>query len=119
MWGKGMDYNILWNNVLEIISKQLNPISFKTWFNDTFLIELDNQKATVKVSMNCQKIMLQKNYYEIIETTLNTLTNTIYEISFITEEEYNVKLKPDIEIIEPINTNKNINSNLNKRKKFR
>ncbi len=74
-----MTNEILWTNVLETLSREINPISFNTWLNNTKLIALENQKAIIKVPMKCHKIMLTQTYYEPLSNALFNLTKKEYE----------------------------------------
>lgn len=112
-----MTNEILWTNVLEILSREINPISFNTWLNNTKLIVLENQKAIIKVPMKCHKIMLTQTYYEPLSNTLFNLTKKEYELDFVTEDELLPEEK--IEVIDfNIKEDKNFNSNLSPKYTF-
>jgi chromosomal replication initiation ATPase DnaA len=50
-----VDNNTLWSKILEAISKDLSPMSFNTWFKETSLIKITENKATIKVPMQNHK----------------------------------------------------------------
>ena len=39
-----MNENQLWNKFLEEIKDKMSPISFETWFKDTYLYKIENNK---------------------------------------------------------------------------
>ncbi len=103
----------LWNNFLNIINNKVNPISFNTWFKDTSLINLENNKATIEVPMVLQKNLLAKNYYDLIEETLVNLTGNNYDIEFVLKND-NIQNN----IIENDTDIKKFNTNLNPKYTF-
>lgn len=103
----------LWNNFLNIINNKVNPISFNTWFKDTSLINLENNKATIEVPMVLQKNLLAKNYYDLIEETLVNLTGNNYDIEFVLKND-NIQNN----IIETDTDIKKFNTNLNPKYTF-
>lgn len=109
-----MDNNTLWSKILEAISKDLSPMSFNTWFKETSLIKLTNEKATIKVPMQIHKKLLGENYYDMIENFFVSIAGKSYELEFISQEE--AENKEEILEIKPIEventTNKSFNSNL-------
>ena len=42
MGSDGMNENQLWNKFLEEIKDKMSPISFETWFKDTYLYKIEN-----------------------------------------------------------------------------
>ncbi len=106
----------LWSNFLNIINNKVNPISFNTWFKDTSLVNIDNNKAIIEVPMVLQKNLLAKNYYDLIEETFVSLTGNNYDIEFVLKDELNKEIN-NVNINENINIKK-INTNLNPKYTF-
>lgn len=77
----------LWDSFLDIIYKKTNPVSFNTWFNNISLLNITNNKISIKVPMDIHKKILSNNYYSLIEDTLMSLTGINYDIEFILEDE--------------------------------
>ena len=109
-----MNVDLLWSNFLSQIKNDLSSLSFDTWFADTQLYSLTDDKAYIIVPMPIHKKHLKDNYYNIISETLFKLTNTNYDIIFILKEEIEKEVPQKIEEI--IDDDKNesfvINSNL-------
>lgn len=78
----------LWQDFLNIISNETNPVSYATWFANIRLISSKNNKVIIEVPMDIHKKMLGDNYYDLIEKTLNKLTGKIYDIEFVLEGEH-------------------------------
>ena len=77
----------LWDSFLDIIYKKTNPVSFNTWFNNISLLNITNNKISIKVPMDIHKKILSNNYYSLIEDTFMSLTGINYDIEFILEDE--------------------------------
>ena len=120
-----MNVNILWSKLLDQIKSELTSLSYSTWFSDTELYKLDNNKAYIVVPMPIHKKHLMDNYSELIINKLNEITGTTYELVLLLKEEIEDELKKQEIIHEKSNNrfsndddNDNINSNLNKKYTF-
>ena len=82
-----MDLNVLWSKILEQIKEELSSLSFDTWFSETKLHKLDNNKAIIIVPMAIHKKHLYDNYNDILVNKINDLTGGNYELEFWLEEE--------------------------------
>lgn len=114
-----MNVDILWSKILSQIKDEITSISYQTWFSETKLHELKDGKAYIIVPMPIHKKHLQDNYYEIISSKLDNLTNSSYELNFLLEEELSTlivekEMKNERDIVEQKgdNYNFNVNSNL-------
>ena len=121
-----MNVDILWSKILEQIKDEISSISYQTWFKETKLYELKDEKAYIIVPMPIHKKHLQENYYETISNKLNELTDSSYELLFLLEEEISTIIvenemleeKKKLEDKSPPNKQFNINSNLKKNYTF-
>ncbi len=84
-----LDTDTLWDNFLNIICKKTNPVSFNTWFNNLTLLNITDNKITIKVPYAMHKKVLSDNYYSLIEDTFMSLTGINYDINFMLEDEIN------------------------------
>lgn len=82
-----MNENQLWNKFLEEIKDKMSPISFETWFKDTYLYKIENNKAIVIVPMQLHKKNLKENYKDLISEIFNSITGTNFEFEFLMEDE--------------------------------
>lgn len=114
----------IWSNFLEIIKKELHPVSFNTWFGETKLYEISNDKIILQVPMPLHKKMLLTNYYSLISDSFAKISGVERNIECILKEEITDKseqiidnvLEKNVDKIEVIN--KKFDSNLNKTLNF-
>ncbi len=83
----GLNIDDIWMHVLELIKKELNPVSFSTWFGETKVYSLTNEKITLQVPMPLHKRMLLSNYYDLIKDSFLQITGSEREIDCLLEEE--------------------------------
>ena len=82
-----MDLNKTWDKLLETIKPTLAPVSFDTWFKDTKLVSLEDNKAIIQVPMDFHKQHLKNTYNDIIKNILNDITETNFQPEYYTEED--------------------------------
>lgn len=108
-----MNLESMWNLFLEKIEKKLKPILFQTWFQDSKLVELNDEHATVIVPLDVHRKHLKENYSDIIKETFMEVTGSIFKFEYITEEQYSKKEIVKIEendIIEEVNFESGLDS---------
>ena len=112
----------IWIKVLEIIKKELNPVSFSTWFGETKLYNIDDNKITLQVPMPLHKRMLLSNYYDLISESFFKVTGRERELECLLKDELETNFNKEIDdIVDKSNViNKesdyfesNLNKNLN------
>ena len=113
-----MNIDILWSKILSQIKDEITSISYQTWFSETKLHELKDGKAYIIVPMPIHKKHLQDNYYDIISSKLDNLTDSSYELNFLLEEELSTlivekEMKNEQDIVEKKSDNYNFNVNSN------
>lgn len=113
-----MNVDILWSKILSQIKDEITSISYQTWFSETKLHELKDGKAYIIVPMPIHKKHLQDNYYDIISSKLDNLTNSSYELNFLLEEELSTlivekEMKNEQDMVEKKSNNYNFNVNSN------
>ncbi len=108
-----MDLENLWNVFLTKIKEKIKPVLFQTWFQETKLIELNDEYALIKVPLDVHKKHLQENYNDIIKETFMEVTGSIFNFKYITDEELD---KDEMVILE--NDEAIFESNLDKRYTF-
>ncbi len=92
-----MNEKQVWDNFLNSIKEKISSISFETWFKDTYINKIVDNKIIVVVPMQLHKKNLTENYKDLINETINELTGTNFEFEFILEEEIVDKNKIIIE----------------------
>lgn len=92
-----MNEKQLWNTFLEAIKEKISPISYETWFKDTYLSKIEENKIIAVVPMQLHKKNLSENYKDLIVETFNEITGTNFDFEFLLEDEINKKNKIVIE----------------------
>ena len=77
----------IWDNFLDIIKEQANPVSFNTWFKTISIHKMTANEITILVPLFIHKTTLSNFYYEMIEETFFKLTGVNYNIEFFLEDE--------------------------------
>lgn len=112
-----MDYNNIWNLFLSKMQKEIQPINYETWFEDTKLIDINNGIAKILVPMPLYKKHLKDAYDSLVTKIFNEITESNFTIEYITEDE----LENNI-IIDPVTigmpSNLNYESNLDSKYSF-
>jgi chromosomal replication initiator protein len=113
-----LNFDVIWNQLLNKIKEELSSLSYDTWFSETQLYKLENGKAFVIVPMPIHKKHLLDNYSNLIVTNLNIITGTNYELNLLLKEEIEEeKSREEKKLAQSIEntgiSNDNVNSNLN------
>lgn len=113
-----MNFDSIWTNFLTDVKDELSNLAYNTWFEETKLLKIENQKAYIIVPMPIHKKHLSENYTDLITEKLNKLAGADCELVFLLNEEIEemVPKKEEKENIEKTsNTNEymeSVNSNL-------
>ncbi len=115
-----MNNDQIWQAVLGEIEVNLSRINFNTWFKDTFLDSINEDKVIIGVPSAFVKKWLEEKYHKIILKSLEKITEKkiseiIYKVELKKSQNNNEKLlgieKPIKEEIKIENNHKNINTN--------
>jgi chromosomal replication initiator protein len=111
--GEFMDVNNLWNSFLTRIKENISPMSYDTWFEDTRLLSLIENKAKIVVPMHVHKKHLKENYNDLMLNVFNEITGSNFQFDFVTEEENreNILIDTDGVGVPSNNLETNLNSN--------
>ena len=82
-----MNDNFSWDEFLNIIRSKLSSVSYDTWFKDTKISSITKDSISIEVLTNFHKDFLNKNYYELIDNIITSLTGKNYDINFVVEED--------------------------------
>ncbi len=105
-----LDLNNIWKKFLERIEKEVATFAFNTWFKDTRLVELRDNKAIVEVPMEIHKMHLRDSYSEMIEEIFTDITGTNFQMEYYLKEELENKDNFKFEDKDP---DENFKTNLN------
>jgi len=82
-----MNEKQLWDKFLELIKEKISSISYDTWFKDTVINKIEENKVSIIVPMQLHKKNLSENYQQLITDTFNEITGTNFDFEFLLEEE--------------------------------
>lgn len=111
-----MDIENIWTSFLKKAKEELTPILYDMWFEETKLIELNDNVAKILVPMALHKKHLKENYYDFIERVFTDITDSIFKFEFYTEDDLNNETIIDIDEVGVKNTS--FNSNLDSKYTF-
>lgn len=100
-----MSNELLWKKFLKNVKNSVNSMVYTTWFSKTYLLSLDNNKATIVVPLDIHKKRLSESYQDIIISILTNLTGNVYDLEFVLENETSINVnKTSNENIKEIKT---------------
>ena len=108
-----MNKDQVWKKFLEKIQEKISTISFETWFKETKIEDIKENKVIVIVPMQLHKKNLSENYKDLIIETFNEITGKNFEFEFILEEEIKNKKTIEKEVGVPFNNPEQANLNPN------
>lgn len=88
-----MNEKQIWNNFLESIKEKISSISYDTWFKETYINKIEDNKVFIVVPMQLHKKNLSENYLQLITETFNEITGTNFDFEFILEDEIDKNIK--------------------------
>ena len=103
-----MDINNIWTTFLKRIEASVQPMAYTTWFKETKLISLKDNKAIVQVPMEIHKKHLKESYNDIIEEIFTDITGTNFQMEYYLPNELNSNVEIPSENVE-FETNLNPN----------
>ena len=68
----------LFKNLLKEIEGEVSRGTYTTWFNDLELISIDDKEIKIKVPLQIHKQILKTTYYELLDSTMFSLTGIFY-----------------------------------------
>lgn len=111
------NYEELWSGVLDTLRENISEQGFNTWFNETEVIELDDNKLSVKVPTQFIADYLNSNYSELVSEICFNLFKNKYSIRFTginpARPEKKFTIKPQSKDIATYQTKLNMNYNFN------
>jgi chromosomal replication initiator protein len=98
-----MNNEQIWQAVLGELEMGISRANFITWFKNTFIHSIENQKVTISVPNEFTKRWLEKKYYKSIKKSIEKITKEkIKEIEY----QINLEKKENKEISETPKTKK-------------
>ena len=91
-----MDQDI-WQNILDKLEENINPQSFKTWFSDTRLVDMNDRELMIRVATQFSANYLNQNYKEVLGEISYGLYGRKYDVQFITQPHRNHNKENDVQ----------------------
>ena len=118
-----LNVDIIWSKLLDILKEQLTSLSYNTWFNETKLYKIKEERAYIIVPMIVHKKHISDNFSDLISSILYDITNNNYDLVFLLKEEIEEEEEKEKKnVIEHKESNNNtvnrVDSNLNKNYNF-
>ena len=103
----------IWNEVLARVEKELDePMIFSTFFNETRLVNIEDDNAIILVPTIFAKNQLSTSYNELLTTTFNKVTGSNFNLKIVDSYEFKDELKTPVEDKDSfIDFNSNLNPN--------
>ena len=83
----------VWNNCLKLIQDNVNPQSFRTWFEPIKSIKLDNKILTIQVPSQFFYEWLEEHYVSLLKKTLKQILGTGSRL------EYNIIVEMELQTL--------------------
>ena len=106
-----MNVDIIWDKLLNSVKDKLSSLSYNTWFKETELYRLENEKAYVIVPMPIHKKHMMEHFSDMISSLLYEITNTEYDLVFLLKEEIEEEEALQKKERSQVNSNSNSSSN--------
>ncbi len=90
-----MDKEKVWNVTLTELELALSNANYKTWFKDTFILELDDNQVIVGVPSMFIQEWLKKKYYDQVMKILKNQIPTLKKVGFRVSSEKTKDQKDD------------------------
>ena len=92
----------LWQATLGELELLISKANFTTWFKNTFISSLENNRAIIGTPNAFTKAWLEKKYYDqILQALKNITNNSVESAEFIVETTKPQATKPKIDAITP------------------
>jgi len=78
--------DLVWNKVLELIKTELNIPTFKTWFENTKPISINDSNFIISVPNYFAKEWLESRYLSLINNSLKRVLGDLYSIEIVVDK---------------------------------
>ena len=85
--------NQLWDQTLNIIKDEMNPVSFDTWFKPLEPITIEDNIFIIRAENDFFKNTVEQRYKPLIQNALNHVTTKDYVVKIISKTD-SIDIKP-------------------------
>jgi chromosomal replication initiator protein len=86
-----IDLKSFWHDILESVKVSVSPAIFSTWFSQTHLVEIKDEKDKALVEIGCNssyvKTTLESRYFGLLQDTLIAQLGKPCNLSFVVKQE--------------------------------
>ncbi len=84
----GSNKNLVWTSVLDLIKTKVESSIFDTFFASTKILDYKDQKFYISTPSALNRTILNTKYRELVNETLEVITESNFKCAFILEEEF-------------------------------
>lgn len=106
-----MDNMDIWEKVLDIIRGNFQPVSFSTWFSNTKIYKLSDDKVSLLVPMALHKKYLSQNHKDLLMDAFAEVTGIERPVEFLLKSEIEDEQQTLIENVVNNSLDMNISNN--------
>lgn len=88
-----MNFDDIWSKVLEIVKKEVLPMSFGLWFNETSIYEINDKSVVLLVPMHLHKKQFLTNYYDLVTSAFSTVLGEFKDLDCVVKDEVEDKVE--------------------------
>lgn len=92
------DYKTIWNDLLLELKKSLSDISFNTWFSDTELLNITNNKFIIGCSNSLILDTINLRYLDNLKKIIESITQNSFSIELILKENFKNELNENVNV---------------------
>ena len=79
--------NELWAGILEVLSKDLTPTAYNTWFEDCSPVDLKDGTLVIHTTTDFKRDILQRRFSDVIKNALKELFSCDFELEILAGDE--------------------------------
>ena len=75
--------NDIWNEIINILSKQLTPTAISTWFSDCVPVEIEDCTLVIRTTTDFKRSIIINRFGDTIKQALSDLFSCDFELTVI------------------------------------
>ena len=77
----------IWNQILDIIAKDITPTAYNTWFSDCTAVDLSDCKLVLHTSSDFKRGIIMNRFGDVIRGALYDLFSCDFELDVLAGDE--------------------------------
>ena len=91
---------LIWDKCLEIISKEIKPLTYNSWFLPIKPLSLEGDNLTVQLMHKLQWEYIEEHFAEVLKKALTTVLGPAAKLNYIIIEDTNIE--PPVHVTPPL-----------------